>query len=904
MKNRISDLLMFGFMTALIIFLASCNVGGVVAINNSDNDAPQNSSALLLSESEESNIFISLQSALSSFCALKKNGDVYCWGKGGSGLLGNESTVNSALPVKVSKPDNVVFKSLIGFNQNFCAIDSNGQVYCWGGGGNGQIGNGGNLNVSKPTRVSMPVAATSLSIGASTICAIGTDKNAYCWGSGDRGQIGNSTNKDTNTPTLVSMPSLKEKFTAINLAYYGDGFVCALGDKGNIYCWGNGSHGEIGNGFNYNESIPVQIKIPSGVSFKYLAQGMGNGQCALDTNGIMYCWGYNAHGEGGNGSKTNTNTPTKAKMPSSGESFSVIGSSVNTACAVSNLKNLYCWGYGENGEVGNHSESGSLYPVKTSASNINKISSAYYIDATFCGISAESKVYCWGYGDYGQIGNNQSKSANTPTSIAMYDQNTKFVDVKVSGNSNTVCGLTSDGKIYCWGYGRDGGLGNGFWADSTIPTLVTFSPPIVKIAASKGNGNGSTFCAINYESRVYCWGYGKNGEIGNGKTESALIPTLALIPFENKIIDIVSSNMGSFCALNQNGKVLCWGVGTSGQLGNRTMQNSSLPQSVIIPESISFVKLVGSDQTFCGIEKKHASMYCWGYGIDGEIGDKYNRSESMPTKVYQSAGIEGFSTIVAVGPNTFCALDDTSYDTYCWGYGLHGELASGSYKNSNIPLKISGFKFKSLYAADGTFCGIDDDSYTYCWGLGTYGQIGNMQNFSIDIPKEVVTINMSSPFLSSMATAGFSLCGLSRDESAVYCWGYGVDGQTGTESATNNTPRKISVPEGDMFKSIHGSEHTFCAVAFSGLIYCWGAGEYGQIGNELIKNASIPQQVSYKNASFASDVKIVDIVGAVDSFCSLSNTGHIYCWGRNQNGENASANTVNGLQPASIQFNY
>ena len=117
-------------------------------------------------------------------CALTTKGKAYCWGQGGNGQLGNNSTTNSLTPVAVQMPAGVSFQSIAASDLHTCALTTTGKAYCWGQGGNGQLGNNSTTNSLTPVAVQMPAGVDFQSITANGnhTCALTAEGQAYCWG--------------------------------------------------------------------------------------------------------------------------------------------------------------------------------------------------------------------------------------------------------------------------------------------------------------------------------------------------------------------------------------------------------------------------------------------------------------------------------------------------------------------------------------------------------------------------------------------------------------------------------------------------------------------------------------------------------------------------------------------------
>ena len=295
-------------------------------------------------------------------CALTNEGKAYCWGWNQYGQLGNNSTTNSSTPVAVQMPAGVSFQSIAAGNIHTCALTTEGKAYCWGQGGSGRLGNNSTTNSSTPVAVQMPagVSFQSITAGYAHTCALTTTGQAYCWGQGD-GRLGNNSTTDSRIPVAVQMPA-GVSFQSIAV---GSIHTCALTTTGQAYCWGYGGSGQLGNNSTTNSRIPVAVQMPAGVSFQSITAGYAH-TCALTTEGKAYCWGQGGSGRLGNNSTTNSSTPVAVQMPA-GVSFQSIAAGNIHTCALTNEGKAYCWGL----KLGGDSITGSLTPLAVGSVGVN-----------------------------------------------------------------------------------------------------------------------------------------------------------------------------------------------------------------------------------------------------------------------------------------------------------------------------------------------------------------------------------------------------------------------------------------------------------------------------------------------------------------------------------------------------
>ena len=257
-------------------------------------------------------------------CAIALNGRAYCWGSGNSGKLGNGSTASSRVPVAVNTSGVLAGKTIkqISAGENHtCAIASDNRAYCWGSNKNGQLGNGSTADSNVPVAVNMSGALAGktikqMSVEFSTSCVVASDNRAYCWGSNKNGQLGNGSTADSNVPVAVNMSGALAGKTIKQILAGGDhGCVVASDDK--MYCWGLNNNGELGNNSSVNSSVPVAVNtdgVLAGKTIRQMSAGFSS-TCAVDSEYNMYCWGYNDNGQLGNNSTNNSRVPARVYVP-------------------------------------------------------------------------------------------------------------------------------------------------------------------------------------------------------------------------------------------------------------------------------------------------------------------------------------------------------------------------------------------------------------------------------------------------------------------------------------------------------------------------------------------------------------------------------------------------------------
>jgi alpha-tubulin suppressor-like RCC1 family protein len=234
-------------------------------------------------------------------------------------------------------------------------------ILCWGDNHYGQLGDGTTLAHAPPAAVT-GLTATPSSVGAGDgfTCATISDGRAACWGRNNGGQLGDGTTTDRTLPKSVA--STVQFAAGVRIAV-GAAHTCALDVNGLAYCWGENEHGELGDGTTISRSAPVPVS--GGVKLKSITAG-GAHTCGLTDSGVAYCWGDNADGQLGIGAVSGPVTvPTRV---AGARAFSSISAGADHTCAVGATDLLaYCWGLNADGQLGTGSTSNAAQPAAVAA---------------------------------------------------------------------------------------------------------------------------------------------------------------------------------------------------------------------------------------------------------------------------------------------------------------------------------------------------------------------------------------------------------------------------------------------------------------------------------------------------------------------------------------------------------
>src|SRR6266566_1350208 len=328
----------------------------------------------------------------------------------------------------------------------------------------------------------------------------------------------------------------------------GGGNMCGLSLAGDAYCWGSNYDGGVGDGTRTARPHPVLIG--AGLGLQVLSTDWHT--CALDASGRGYCWGYGAEGELGEGSP---DYATVSRIPSpvpvaGGHVFSSIGSGRRHTCAVALNGDAYCWGGNWGGQLGRDTLTSTCWsgtgrcsdwPILVAGGlQFANVSASTWEHS--CGVTTSGDAYCWGSNASGQLGSDSATSTCDP----QIPQPCSFVPLRVQGGiafksvstgDYFTCGVSTAGDGYCWGYGLNGQLGNGAYNNSTSPVPVSGGLSFADIRS------GGYSCGLTTGGKLYCWGGGYGA-----------VP----VPVRPDLVFASLALGGPSCAVTSDNDLYCW----------------------------------------------------------------------------------------------------------------------------------------------------------------------------------------------------------------------------------------------------------------------------------------------------------------------------------------------------------
>lgn len=336
---------------------------------------------------------------------------------------------------------------------------------------------------------------------------------------------------------------------------------CAVTAERTVKCWGDNTFGQLGTG-DFDSSLSARTVVDLSKVTQVVA-GRDH-SCALTESGDVWCWGYNSFGQLGTGGRSST-TPVRVTMLSS---VVQITARDFTTCALTTPGELFCWGRNAEGELGVGDRVARYEPKQVAFPAGVRITQVSAGTRHTCAVSTLGELWCWGAATGSRLGVFDGVRSVTPLKITADVGTTKLVSV-AAGWAAT-CTVNTAGDAYCFGTNSYGGLGDGRFSETPIPSLVVMPRGVTVRGPIDMNEH---FCMIGSDDKAYCFGR-------NDLRQAAAIDQLSVMwatAVNTSItgsagigdgVQAISVGTTHTCAMLRSGAVTCWGSNDAGQLGD------------------------------------------------------------------------------------------------------------------------------------------------------------------------------------------------------------------------------------------------------------------------------------------------------------------------------------------------
>ncbi|MBQ9985819.1 MAG: hypothetical protein IJP38_05880 [Oscillospiraceae bacterium] len=600
-----------------------------------------------------------------SALALKNDGTVWAWGANQYGQLGNNSTTDSVSPVQVETVDgNLTNVTAIAMGEkNGFAITADGAVYAWGDNTYGQLGNNSTTQSSVAVRV---VGANnegylsgikSISVGNSHVLALKINGEVYGWGDNTYGQIGDGTNVNRLYPVSVTMGG--QVVSSIKNISAGGKHSLALTSRGKVYAWGANIKGQLGIGSTISSNTPMLVSGVNGETELTFVTDIAAGyefSAARRSNGHIAAWGDNYMAQLGDGTIRNKAVPTETDRMEmavslyAGHNFLVVQKS-----------NGQIWGIGANDNL----QLGDPYPA-TRSKNWLLLYTPYAKIVEICSSSLSSTmlatdgtVYTAGSNAYGQLGNGTTTKSTRPIAVLGPDGTGKINNVTEAKQGYAIKG---DGTLWYWGvryYVNN--TATYIWLptqskDSTganVGNMKDFSSGFIKGDGSIWNWNSTTRVLeptntyaeetelidgalqidgdlmLKYDGTVWTKGSNTYGELGINESNTNYVASdwvqVKGLNGNGYLTNIVQISSGlANLALAADGTVYAWGSNFYGNCGNNSEDDQFVPVKVKGVDNSGYLTNATQIKNFGSHSYAFltdGTIVGWGSNWDGQMGN-------------------------------------------------------------------------------------------------------------------------------------------------------------------------------------------------------------------------------------------------------------------------------------------
>jgi alpha-tubulin suppressor-like RCC1 family protein len=793
----------------------------------------------------------------SSWCQISAAGNNNIGGLKSDSSLWLWGCLNGASSPILVTANNEKWECIAVGSQSVAATTESGNIYTWGLNDRGQLGN--NSTTCRTSPGCLPCNETWCAVGYSS--GIKTDGTLWMWGSNYSGVLGNNTSGiNLSIPGSVVGANINWSKITGNLST-----AAGIKTDGTLWAWGCNNDGQIGDNTKTNRSSPVTVA--GGCSNWCTVDNSGNNTAAIQTDGSLWTWGANSNGQLGINNTTRRSSP--GSVAGAGITWCQISVATLSMAAIKTDGTLWSWGDNTSGKLGNNSCIDRSSPGTTAGGGTDW--QKVVIDSGTAAIKTDGTLWTWGLGTAGFLGSGSSTDRSSPGTVAGAGTTWCQVGGTILGFLNRAA-IKNDGTLWTWGNN------SGFLGDNT--TLNRSSPGTVA-------GGGTTWCligpgssnAIKCDGSLWAWGRNNRGDIGDGTTINRSSPVLITGPV--------------WCAVDEDYHVLAlktdrslwaWGDNLLGQIGDNSVICRSSPTTT-----------AGGGNTWCAINAKSngslaiktdSSLWVWGSGLSGEIGNNEIVNKSSPTSV---AGGNGWCQATTSGTSVVAVkLDGTLWS---WGQNSKGELGTNNTTSRSSPGIVSGINIDWVKASNlgSTAAAIKVDGTIWTWGRNYCGTLGTNNLTSRSSPGTVAGGNTGwcDVEVGSNMTAAINGNFLFYVTQRLLTWGRNAPyGGLGTGNLTNRSSPGTTAGGGTNWCDVSIGTWAGVALKTDGTLWTWGYGSAGQLGNGGFTTTSSPGTIAGGGTTWCQVAAGgVDSLGGPGHSSAIKSDCTLWLWGINGSGQ-------------------
>jgi alpha-tubulin suppressor-like RCC1 family protein/phosphodiesterase/alkaline phosphatase D-like protein len=872
--------------------------------------------------------------------ALCSDGTLAAWGYNGSGHLGDGTTTNRNVPVAVIRTGVLAGKTVtaIAAGASSLALCSDGTIASWGGGWSGLLGNGTTVNSSVPVAVTATgvlagKTVTAIASGYNSNLALCADRTLVAWGYNGSGGLGNGTNTDSSVPVIVTGSGVLAGKTPIAIAV---SYPCfALCADGTLAAWGyNTSPSRLGNGTSTASNVPVAASLASlgsGEKLIALAPGsdaqhtmavaavplsgncdlasLGLGSAVLDPVFAPATTAYSVRVMHGTAAVTVTPAVAEANATVTVNDVPLATGATSPAIPLVSATNVVTIKVtAENGTMKSYVitvvEDSTLAALSLDSGSLLPGFSPFVRNYTACVATATATLVVTPVAadPAAAITVNgtavASGSASAPLDLALgYNAITVTVTaLDGTATSYQLAVLRPDPIVYTFR--------NAAGVALTVPAYVAtgntadfalrFAPPVgtnltvinntgnemivgrfanlaqgqvvdikngavtYRLVANYYGGTGNDLVLQWANTKVYAWGWNNTGQLGNGSKANGTVPAAITASgvLASKTITAMAAGAAHSLALCSDGTLAAWGSNSSGQLGNGTTTDSSVPVAVATGGLLAgkTVVAIAAGDSHSVVLCDDGTLAAWGANAKGQLGNGFIYPSTVPVAV-NCAGILAGRTITAIAVGHSHSLALCADGTIAgWGSNISGQLGIGTTADAIAPAAVVttgalvGKTVTTIAAGSAHSLARCADGSLVAWGDNSYGQLGTGNTASSTVPVAVPASGALAGKAVAAVAAGYSHCLALCTDGSLAAWGANSYGNLGNNSSTNSSvPVAVtatSILSGKVVSRIAAGYLHSLAWCTDGTIAAWGFNSNGALGNGTTTSSAVPVATS------------------------------------------------------------
>jgi alpha-tubulin suppressor-like RCC1 family protein len=550
-----------------------------------------------------------VSNGLQNSYAIQSNGTLWVWGSNQNGALGNNTTITMTTPVQLGSLSN--WTQVYGGYTRAFAIQSPGTLWAWGNNQYGVLGLNDTINRSSPVQVGALTTWTQVALGLYHTVGVLSNGTLYGWGYNFYGQLGQLNITDRSSPVQIGVAS---NWVSVGAGWYttfaiqntgtlwacgynniygqfgnnstagtssliqigtlsnwaqvtgGQYSTAAIQSNGTLWAWGNNSHGQLGvNTTTANISSPVQVgALTNWTRVNMNISAFPEQTTALNASGTLYSWGGNTYGALGLNTNTLQTSSPNIVLSSLFYPWAQVSAGGYHTLAIQSNGTLWAWGNNTFGNQLGINTTTIIY--QTSPAQVGGLSLWTQVSAGWVhslALQTNGTLWAWGNNSYGTLGNNSNNNISSPLQIG---SNSNWS--QISSGTYWSMGLQSNGTLWSWGINTYGQLGlNTTTAFISSPTQIGALTVWAQIPPTVGTAG----YAIKNDGTLWAWGNNSYGQLGNNTSPFNILSPIQVGNGSNWSQVYIGIGAGaSVLAIQSNGTLWAWGANGFGQLGLNT----------------------------------------------------------------------------------------------------------------------------------------------------------------------------------------------------------------------------------------------------------------------------------------------------------------------------------------------